>query len=77
MKTRTKKSAKPRRVSFDNMEDIYGRDKALKEALKIGGVNVEQASRAAIRTDRAAHFMCNYDGNYETSPSGFVYWRHN
>jgi hypothetical protein len=59
------------------LEDIYGREDAQKKAMEIGGIDVDEAAEEAVRTDGAAHFLCSYDGNYETSPSGFIYWRHN
>ena len=64
------------RDPVEYLRDIYSSD-TMKEAIKIAGIDVEKAAHAAIRDDGAAHFMCSYDGNYETSPSGFVYWRHN
>ena len=59
------------------LEDIYGKEDAQKKAAEIGGIDVDAAAEEAVRLDGAAHFMCNYDGNYETSPSGFIYWKHN
>lgn len=48
-----------------------------KEAIKIAGIDTESAAKEAVSTDGAAHFMCNYDGNYQTTKSDFVVWRHN
>jgi hypothetical protein len=59
------------------LEEIYGREDAQKKAAEIGGIDTDAAAEEAVRSDGAAHFMCGYDGNYETSPSGFIYWRHN
>ena len=59
------------------LEEIYGREDAQKKAAEIGGIDVDAAAEEAVRVDGAAHFMCSYDRNYETSPSGFIYWRHN
>ena len=59
------------------LEDIYDREEAQKKAAEIGGIDVDSAAEEAVRIDGAAHFMCHYDGNYETSPSGFIYWRNN
>ena len=36
-----------------------------------------KTKKEAARAGGAAHFMCSYDGNYDTSPSGFIYWRNN
>jgi hypothetical protein len=62
---------------MDYLEGIYGKQEAAKQAIEIAGIDALSAAEEAVRTDGAAHFMCNYDGNYDTSPSGFVYWRHN
>lgn len=59
------------------LEDIYGKGDAVKEAIRIAGIDEHAAAEEAVSIDGAAHFMCGYDGNYETSPSGFIVWRHN
>ena len=59
------------------LEDIYGKEDAQKKAAEIGGIDLDAAAEEAVRVDGAAHFMCSYDGNYDTSPSGFIYWRNN
>ena len=59
------------------LEEMFGREDAQKKAVEIGGIDYDAAAEEAVRSDGAAHFMCGYDGNYETSPSGFIYWRHN
>ena len=59
------------------LEEIYSKEEAQAKAAEIGGIDLDAAAEEAVRVDGAAHFMCNYDGNYETSPSGFIYWRHN
>jgi hypothetical protein len=59
------------------LEEIFGRKDAQKKAVEIGGIDVDAAAEEAVRVDGAAHFMCNYDGNYDTSPSGFIYWQQN
>lgn len=60
------------------LEDIYGKEQAVAEAMKIAGIDAARAAKDAVRYDGAAHFMCSYDGNYDTTkPSGFVVWRHN
>jgi hypothetical protein len=59
------------------LEDIYGREDAQGKAMEIGSIDVDAAAEEAVRIDGAAHFLCSYDGNHETSPSGFIYWRHN
>ena len=64
------------RDPMDYLSDIYG-STAAKEAIKIAGIDTEAAAQEAVSTDGAAHFMCNYDGNYQTTKSGFIVWRHN
>ena len=59
------------------LEEIYSKEEAQAKAAEIGGIDLDAAAEEAVRVDGAAHFMCSYDGNYETSPSGFIYWRHN
>jgi len=59
------------------LEDIYGKEDGIAQAIKIAGIDTKAAAEEAVRTDGAAHFMCSYDGDYDTSPSGFIYWRHN
>ena len=59
------------------LEGIHGSEEALKQALKLAGVDVKAAADDAVSTDGAAHFMCGYDGNYDTTKSGFIVWRHN
>ena len=62
---------------MEYLNDIFGREDAVKKAIEIAGIDIKAAAKEAVSTDGAAHFMCGYDGNYNTSPSGFIYWRHN
>ena len=62
---------------MEYLADIYGRQDAAKKAVEIAGIDVEKAADEAVSTDGAAHFMCNYDGEYDTTKSGFIVWRHN
>jgi hypothetical protein len=41
------------------------------------GIDIEKAADEAVSTEGAEHFMCNYDGKYDTTKSGFLVWRHN
>ena len=59
------------------LEDIYGREDAVKQAIKIAGIDVDAAAEEAVSTDGEGHFLSSYDGNTETGPGGIVYWRHN
>jgi hypothetical protein len=64
------------RDPMDYLRDIYGED-AAKKAIEIAGIDYKAAADEAVRVDGAEHFMCSYDGDYQTTPSGFILWRHN
>jgi hypothetical protein len=38
-------------------------------------LNVEEATESAVEIDGWAHFLSHYDGNYESTPGGMVYFR--
>jgi hypothetical protein len=38
-------------------------------------IDVEKASKEAVSTDGWAHFLSHYDGNYETTNGGMVYFK--
>ena len=59
------------------LEDIYGREEAIAQAIKIAGIDEDAAAQEAVSADGWPHFLSRYDGNYDTTPSGFVYWREN
>lgn len=60
------------------LEDIYGREDAVKEAIKIAGIDIDAAAEDAVDTDGPGHYLSSYDSNtYTTKPSGLVYWRVN
>lgn len=59
------------------LADIFGREESVAKAIEFAGIDIEKAADEAVSTDGAAHFMCNYDGNYDTTKSGFLFWRHN
>jgi hypothetical protein len=62
---------------MEYLTDMYGRNDAPKKAIEIAGIDVEKAADEVVSTDGAAHFMCGYDGKYDTTKSGFIVWRHN
>jgi len=72
------------RYPMEYLRDIYGDDTA-KKAIEIAGIDYKAAADEAVSTDGPEHFMCSYDGNYQTTPSGFIQttpsgfilWRHN
>lgn len=59
------------------LEDIYGKEEAVKKAIEFAGIDIDAAVDEAISADGWAHFMNTYDGDYHTTPSGFVYFRVN
>lgn len=61
---------------MDWIRDIWGDDAAAK-AMEVGGIDFDAAAEGAIDTDGWPHFLCRYDGNYDTTDSGFVWWRDN
>ncbi len=62
---------------MDWLSDIYGREDATKKAMEVAGIDLKAAAQDAVDTDGWAHFLATYDGNYETTPGGFVYFRTN
>jgi len=59
------------------LEEIYGREDGIQQAIQIGGIDIAAAAQDAVNIDGWPHFLCRYDGNYEETPSGFVVWREN
>jgi hypothetical protein len=59
------------------LEDIYGREDAVKQAIDIAGIDIDAAAEDAVDTDGAEHFLARYDGNSHETSSGLVYWRDN
>jgi hypothetical protein len=59
------------------LEDIYGKEDAVKQAIEIAGLDIDAAAEDAVDTDGPAHFLSSYDGNSYTTKSGLVYWRTN
>lgn len=73
------KEAYAKEVASDpegRIRDIWG-DEASAKMMEIGGIDIDAAAEDAIATDGWAHFISTYDGNYHTTPSGFVYFRVN
>lgn len=62
---------------MEYLEDIYGKGDAVKEAVRIAGIDVDEAAKDAVRDDGAGHFLSSYDGETHETPAGLVYWRHN
>ena len=59
------------------LEDIYGREDAMKQIIKWNMIDTDDAAESAVDEDGAAHFIARYDGNINELTSGGVYWRHN
>lgn len=59
------------------LEDIYGREEAVKQAIEIAGLDVAEAAKDAIGSDGAGHFLSSYDGETHETSAGLVYWRGN
>jgi hypothetical protein len=59
------------------LQDIYGNKDGLAQAIKIGGINEEEAADACISADGWQNFVGSYDGNATDLESGGVYCRHN
>lgn len=57
------------------LEDIYGRDEAVKKAFELVGIDIDAAAKDAVDSDGWAHFLSRYDGNYEETDSGFIFYR--
>lgn len=59
------------------LEDIFGREEAVKKAIEIAGIDINAAADEAVSADGPGHFLASYDGNINDGPGGIVYWRHN
>lgn len=58
------------------MEEIWG-DEASAKAMEVAGFDIESAAEEAVSIDGWPHFIARYDGNYDTTEAGFVFWRDN
>jgi len=62
---------------MEYLEDAYGREDAVKEAIRIAGIDIDAAADDAVDTDGWEHFLARYDGKSHETGSGLVYWRVN
>jgi len=69
------KAAERLKDPVEYLADIYGKQDAVKEAMRIAGLNIDEAASDAVAADGWQHFLCRYDGNSYDLPSGGVYWR--
>lgn len=60
---------------WEQLEDAYGAEEAVKWAVENAGIDVEKAAEDAIRTDGWEHFVACYDGNSNELDNGAVYCR--
>lgn len=56
------------------LRDMYGDDVAA-EAIRLAGIDIDEAAKEAVSADGWAHFISRYDGEYHTTKHGYVYWR--
>ncbi len=59
------------------MQEIYGDQEGVKQAIEISGINIDEAAEDAIAADGEGHFLGTYDGVINDLPSGGQWWRHN
>jgi hypothetical protein len=64
-----------KRDAMDFLNDIYGEEDAVKQAMQIGGIDYDAAIDSAIATDGWQHFLAHHDGNSYDLPGGAVYIR--
>lgn len=60
---------------IEYLADIYGREDAIEKAIEIAGIDLAAAAQDAVNIDGWPHFLAHFNGNYETTPSGFVVWQ--
>jgi hypothetical protein len=65
------------RDPMEYLEDIYGREEAVKQAIAIAGIDIDAAAEEAVNVDGPGHFLSSYDGSTHETKSGLVYWRSN
>jgi hypothetical protein len=56
-----------------NEQGIYTVEELMKQHFI--HIDVDEAAEDAVTTDGWAHFVSRYDGDYSTTPEGFVYFR--
>lgn len=62
---------------LEDQPELFNQDwlNCLKGHRLTGQSFIEYASEDAISVDGWAHFLSHYDGYYETTKNGYVYWR--
>ena len=61
---------------IEYLEEIYGHEDAIKQALEWGGIDTEAAAHAAVSEDGWQFYLARYGNSYDL-PSGAVYVRMN
>lgn len=59
------------------LKDLYGDEDGVKQAIELGGIDIDAAADDAISTDGAAHFMSSYDGEEVELDDGTIMYRVN
>ena len=62
---------------MEYLEGYFEKEGVMKEAIRIAGINVDEAAQDAIDTDGVAHFLARYDGDEIELPSGAYAYRTN
>jgi hypothetical protein len=65
------------RDPLDWLQEVFGKEAALKKAIEWGALDHEKAAESAIDVDGIGHFLSPYDSELHELPSGGAYWRHN
>ena len=57
---------------MEYLDEIYGKEDALKQAKEWGGIKIDDAAKSAVNTDGWQHFISHYDGKSIDLKSGAV-----
>jgi len=57
------------------LTDMLGDKDGIKQAMEIGGLDIDEAAKDAVAADGWQHWLSRYDGNSYDLPSGGVYWK--
>lgn len=52
-------------------------EQAMRRAIELGGINIEEAAKEAVRDDGPGFWLASYDNELRETPGGFIYWRTN
>ena len=62
---------------WDWLEDVYGKEEASTQGIKMVCIDIDKAAAAAIAADGAVHFCNSYDGHQNDLENGAIYIRTN